>query len=107
MAIDPSVSAVVQGASQAMLIEGNTEDPLNNHQQTTTLCKLVRRRQPHDQIKKQPLTAVILTVAEVLSVPAEIRYDSTEIVAQKSRTRRLRMLFRDFRQIYAYTFVPM
>src|SRR6266566_3332513 len=30
--------------------------------------------------KKQPLVAVLVTVAEVLEVPAEIKYESTEIV---------------------------
>jgi hypothetical protein len=78
---DPSVSAVVQGASQAMLIEGNTEDtveqpPADNDPLQVELddANLTIKS------KKQPLTAVMLTIAEVLSVPAEIRYDSTEIV---------------------------
>lgn len=80
---DPAKNAVVQGSSEAMLIEGNTED---NPEQSE-----VQRDDDPLQVdlddnyltiksKKQPLAAVVLTIAEVLGVPAEIRYDSNEIV---------------------------
>ncbi len=80
---DPAKNEVVHGSSEAMLIEGNTED---NPEQSE-----VQRDDDPLQVdlddnnltiksKKQPLAAVVLTIAEVLGVPAEIKYDSTEIV---------------------------
>jgi hypothetical protein len=80
---DPAKNAVVQGSSEAMLIEGNTED--------TAEESAVQRDDDPLQVdlddnhltiksKKQPLAAVVMTIAEVLGVPAEIKYDSNEIV---------------------------
>jgi len=80
---EPSLNAVVQGDSQAIMIEGNTEDPTG-----------ASIYQPEDdplqvdlddnsitiKSKKQPLAVVLMTVAEVLEIPAEIKYESTEIV---------------------------
>jgi type II secretory pathway component GspD/PulD (secretin) len=81
--LDPAKNAVVQGSSEAMLIEGNTED--------TAEESAVQRDDDPLQVdlddnhltiksKKQPLAAVVMTIAEVLGVPAEIKYDSNEIV---------------------------
>jgi hypothetical protein len=80
---DPAKNAVVQGSSEAMLIEGNTED--------TAEESAVQRDDDPLQVdlddnhltiksKKQPLAVVVMTIAEVLGVPAEIKYDSNEIV---------------------------
>jgi hypothetical protein len=80
---DPAKNAVVQGSSEAMLIEGNTED--------TAEESAVQREDDPLQVdlddnhltiksKKQPLAAVVMTIAEVLGVPAEIKSDSNEIV---------------------------
>ena len=80
---EPALNAVVQGSTQSMLIEGNTED--------TTEPSAVERQEDPLQVdldddyitiksKKQPLAAVVLTVAEVLEIPADIRYESNEIV---------------------------
>ncbi len=80
---DPAANAVVQGNSQAMLIEGNTED-------TAEQSGVQRDDEPLQvdlddnyitiNSKKQPLAAVVITIAEVLGVPAEIKFDSDEIV---------------------------
>lgn len=80
---EPALNAVVQGSSQAMLIEGNTED-------STEASSIERQDDPltvdldDDYItiksKKQLLAAVAMTVGEVLEVPVEIKYDSNEIV---------------------------
>jgi hypothetical protein len=79
----PDKNAVVQGSSEAMMIEGNTED-------TPEQADAAESNDPLQvdldddyltiKSKKQPLQAVVLTIAEVLGVPAEIKYDSTEIV---------------------------
>ena len=77
----PLKNAVVQGASEAMMIEGNTEDVA---EAAETPDKPLQVDLVNNNLtiksKKQPLVAVILTIAQVLEVPAEIRYDSTEIV---------------------------
>ncbi len=77
---DPSVSAVVHGASQAMLIEGNTEDVPAEPEANEPLLVELDDANLTIKSKKQLLIAVMVTIAGVLSVPAEIRYDSTEIV---------------------------
>lgn len=78
---DPSPIAVVEGSSQAMLIEGNTED---TGQPLADDPLQVDFDDENDQMtiksKKQPLAAVVLTIADVLGVQAEIKYEATEIV---------------------------
>lgn len=80
---DPAKNAVVQGSSEAMLIEGNTEDTAEESAVQPDDDPLqVDLDDNHLTIKskKQPLAAVVMTIAEVLGVPAEIKYDSNEIV---------------------------
>lgn len=80
---DPAKNAVVRGSSQAMLIEGNTEDTAEQSE--------VQRADQHLQVdwkdnhltirsKKQLLAFVVLKIAEVLGVPVEIKSESNEIV---------------------------
>jgi hypothetical protein len=80
---DPAKSAVVQGSSEAMMIEGNTEDTAEEADpQRDDDPLLVELEDNHLTIKskKQPLAAVLLTVAQLLGVPAEVKYDTDEIV---------------------------
>lgn len=80
---DPAKNAVVQGSSEAMLIEGNTEDTAEQSEVQRDDDPLqVDLDDSHLTIKskKQPLAVVVMTIAEVLGVPAEIKYDSNEIV---------------------------
>jgi type II secretory pathway component GspD/PulD (secretin) len=80
---DPAKNAVVQGSSEAMLIEGNTEDTAEESAVQGDDDPLqVDLEDNHLTIKskKQPLAAVVMTIAEVLGVPAEIKSDSNEIV---------------------------
>ena len=80
---DPAKNAVVQGSSEAMLIEGNTEDTAEESAVQRDDDPLqVDLEDNHLTIKskKQPLAAVVMTIAEVLGVPAEIKSDSNEIV---------------------------
>jgi hypothetical protein len=79
----PAANAVVQGSSDAILIEGNTEDDPEESEVDRANDPLqveLEENRITIKSKKQLLAAVVLTVAEVLGVPAEIRYDSTEIV---------------------------
>ena len=80
---DPARTAGVQGSSEAMLIEGNTED--TGEQSDAQVVDEPLQVDLEDNYltirsKKQRLVYVVLTIAEVLEVPAEIKYDSTEIV---------------------------
>lgn len=80
---DPEKNAVVHGSSEAMLVEGNTEDTSEQSEGEREDDPLqVTLDEPYLTVKskKQPLAAVLLTIAEVLGVPAEIKSDSNEIV---------------------------
>jgi len=80
---DPAKNAIVQGSSEAILIEGNTEDTAEQSEVQRDDDPLqVDLEDNHLTIKskKQRLAAVVMTIAEVLGVPAEIRYDSDEMV---------------------------
>jgi hypothetical protein len=76
---DPSHSAVVQGTSQGLLVQGNTEDtgqpardaPLRIHYDKGRLSVYA---------KEQPLIVVVMAIADELGVPAEIKYESRETV---------------------------
>jgi hypothetical protein len=78
----PDASAIVTGDSQAMLIEGNTEDSTAgpSPDEEEVLSVELDGDDLTIKSKKQPLAAVVMMIADVLSVPAEIKYDSTEIV---------------------------
>jgi hypothetical protein len=78
----PAANAVVQASSQGFLIEGNTEDTGTDSkfEDDDVLQVELDRNYLTVKSKKQPLTVVVLTVADVLGVPAEIKYDSDEIV---------------------------
>ena len=84
---EPPVTAVVQGSSQSMLIEGDTEDgvepqtdedkkrleeqPLKIHFQNNILSV---------KAKKQPLAVVLLKIGEELGIPVDIQFESTDII---------------------------
>jgi hypothetical protein len=80
---DPAKDAVVQGSSQALLFEGNTEDTVEQSVDQSDEDPLQVDLDDDDltvKSKKQPLVAVVITIADLLGVPAEIKYESTEIV---------------------------
>jgi hypothetical protein len=80
---DPARNAVVPGSSEAMLIEGNKEDPAEQSEVQRPDDPLQVELDDNNltiKSKKQPLVAVVMTIAEVLGVPAEIKYDSNELV---------------------------
>lgn len=80
---DPAKNAVVQGSSEAMLIEGNTEDTGEQsevHGADDPLQVDLDDNYLTIKSKKQPLALVVMTIAEVLEVPVEIKDDSNEIV---------------------------
>ncbi len=80
----PAESAVVRGDSEALLIEGNTEDGTEaeseKDKQEKTLNVKVERNQVTVHARKQPLTAVLFEIASKVDIPFEMKYDSSEVV---------------------------
>ncbi len=80
----PAESAVVKGDSEALLIEGNTEDGLDvandQDQEKQPLRVTVEKNQISVHARKQPLTAVLYEIASKVDIPFEMKYESTELV---------------------------
>jgi len=75
----PAVSAVVQGTSQGLLIEGNTEDT-GQPRADAPVRVTYGRGKLSVFAKQQPLIVVVMTIADVIGVPAEIKHPSRELV---------------------------
>jgi hypothetical protein len=80
----PAESALVKGDSQAILIEGNTEDGLDEseakNEEKLPLRVAVEKNQISVRARKQPLTAVLYEIASKVDIPFEMKYESTELV---------------------------
>jgi hypothetical protein len=80
----PAEAAVVKGDSQAILIEGNTEDGLDastaQDEEKQPLHVTVEKNQISVRARKQPLTAVLYEIASKVDIPFEMKYESTELV---------------------------
>lgn len=80
----PAEAAVVKGDSQAILIEGNTEDGLDAStaadEEKQPLHVTVEKNQISVRARKQPLTAVLYEIASKVDIPFEMKYESTELV---------------------------
>ena len=81
----PSTTAAVRGNSEAILIEGDTEEGTDGEAQ--------KKREEEDPLRvtwannqlsvrarKQPLSVVLFKIASEVGVPFELRYESTELV---------------------------
>jgi hypothetical protein len=81
----PSTTAAVRGISEAILIEGDTEEGTDSEAQ--------RKREEEDPLRvswannqlsvrarKQPLSVVLFKIASEVGVPFEMRYESAELV---------------------------
>lgn|GEM_PF-1004004 len=80
----PGDAEVVRGDSEAILIEGNTEDGLEpeseRQKQEKALSVKIERNQVTLHARKQPLTAVLYEIANKVDIPFEMKYDSSELV---------------------------
>jgi len=80
----PAEAAVVKGDSEAILIEGNTEDGLEatniKDEDKSPLRVTVEKNQLSVKARKQPLTAVLYEIASKVDIPFEMKYESTELV---------------------------
>jgi hypothetical protein len=80
----PSESATVRGTSEAMLIEGNTEEGTEpqaaEKKEEDPLKVTFAGSQLSVRARKQPLSIVLFRVASEVGVPFEMRYDTTEVI---------------------------
>jgi hypothetical protein len=80
----PAETSVVKGDSEAILIEGNTEDGMDatnvKDDEKTPLRVTVEKNQLSVKARKQPLTAVLYEIASKVDIPFEMKYESTELV---------------------------
>jgi hypothetical protein len=78
----PALTATVRGNSEAVLIEGNTEDDTNGESQKekdplkVTFANNLLSVSAH----KQPLSVVLFKVASEIGVPFELRYETPEVI---------------------------
>jgi hypothetical protein len=80
----PAETSVVKGDSEAILIEGNTEEGLDatntRDEDKSPLRVTVEKNQISVKARKQPLTAVLYEIASKVDIPFEMKYESTELV---------------------------
>lgn len=79
----PAINAVVANKSQAMLIEGHTEDGVETSEtvEKAQPLKVVYERSALTvKAKKQPLAVVLYKIANELSIPFDMKGDSAELV---------------------------
>jgi hypothetical protein len=80
----PAETAVVKGGSEAILIEGNTEDGMDaenvKDDEKQPLVVSVEKNQLSVRARKQPLTAVLYEIASKVDIPFEMKYESIELV---------------------------
>jgi hypothetical protein len=81
----PSTTASVRGSSEAILIEGDTEEGTDSEaerkrQEADPLRVTWANNQLSVRARKQPLTVVLFKIASEVGVPFEMRYESAETV---------------------------
>jgi hypothetical protein len=82
----PSITATVQSGSEALLIEGDTEDGVGDEeaQRKREQENPLRVSYAHNQLsvkaKKQPLTLVLFKVASELGIPFDLRWEPSSVV---------------------------
>lgn len=84
---EPPITAVVTGASQSLLIEGNTEDgvePQNEDEKKRLEEQPLRVRYENASLtvkaKQQPLPVVLLKIGEELGIPVDIQNERLDPV---------------------------
>ena len=79
----PALSAAVKNSSEAMLIEGDTEEGTEEYEKRKKESSLeitYTRNQLTVHAKRQPLTVVLYKIANEIGVPFDLRHESAEIV---------------------------
>ena len=82
----PATTTVVKGTSEAILIEGDTEEGTGDEEaqkkrdEENPLKVSYARNNLSVRARKQPLTVVLFKIASELGIPFELRYESPEVV---------------------------
>lgn len=82
----PPLTATVRNTSEAILIEGDTEDGVGDEEsqrkreEADTLIVKYERNLLSVRAQKQPLTIVLYKIASELGVPFELRWESMDLV---------------------------
>jgi hypothetical protein len=81
----PAMNASVRGTSEAILIEGDTEEGTDSEEQKkkeeeNPLRVTWANNQLSVRARKQPLSVVLFKIASEVGVPFEMRYESAELV---------------------------
>jgi hypothetical protein len=82
----PSPTATVKGTSEAILIEGDTEEGVGDEaarkkrEEADPLRVTFVQRQLSVRARKQPLTVVLFRIASEIGVPFELRWESPDLV---------------------------
>lgn len=83
----PAANTVVKGTSEAILIEGNTEEGTDSaapsadgKKEEPPLNVTFEKNQLTVHARKQPLSVVLYEIASKIGVPLEVRTDSTDLV---------------------------
>jgi len=81
----PAESAVVKGDSEAILIEGNTEDGVDTEGgkakvEAQPLKITLTNNLLSVRARQQPLTALLYEIALKVDIPFEMKYESSEVV---------------------------
>ena len=84
---EPPLTAVVNGSTQSMLIEGNTEDGVEpetddekKKEEEEPLCIVFKDNLLTVKAKKQPLSLVLLKIGEEIGIPVDIQEQGSSIV---------------------------
>ena len=81
----PAATAAVHGNSEAILIEGDTEEGTDSEaerkrEQEDPLRVIWANNQLSVRARRQPLTVVLFKIASEVGVPFEMRYETPELV---------------------------
>jgi hypothetical protein len=81
---EPAISAVVQASSQALMMEGNTEDTGEATEIDRNSPLQIEFDDDGDKLtiksKKQPLALVVLQLGDLLGVPVGLNYETDEVI---------------------------
>ena len=81
----PDASAVVKGESEALLIQGHTEEGTEAYEKARDKDDLPLRVKVEKNVlsvraRKQPLVAVLAEIANKVDIPFEMKYESADLV---------------------------
>ena len=76
---EPAVGTIVPARTEALLIEGNTEDVPAPTDQVPTKIRY-EQNSLSVSAKQQPLTVVLYQIASELHIPFEMKWETTEII---------------------------